>query len=240
MQDSFPELTVLHLSFQRSSYGPVLSDSFLGGPAPRLQCFSLKAILFPGLPKLLLSATHLVKFCLVEIPRSGYISPEAMVTSLSMLTCLDQLYLDSWIRIPSILSRPQKPTSTSANSLCPPRSHEVNTPELNQFISRTPILGTYDEAHLTFHNQESQVSPSSISPRAICVLPSQQQMSSSIKVIVRDSGSTEHESCSLTSRPRHPPNLSAPRAVAFAQPPPECVDSRLQAGNSLRRNSPSV
>ncbi|KAN0109365.1 hypothetical protein V8E52_009337 [Russula decolorans] len=34
---------------------------------------------FPGLPKLLLSATHLVQLWLANIPHSGYISPEAMV-----------------------------------------------------------------------------------------------------------------------------------------------------------------
>jgi hypothetical protein len=95
MQVSFPELTVLRLWFGHvSAYVPVLPDSFLGGSAPRLRYFYLDAIPFPGLPRLLLSATHLVNLHLYEIPHSGYISPEAMATSLSMLTSLESLQLD--------------------------------------------------------------------------------------------------------------------------------------------------
>ena len=37
---------------------------------------------FPGLPKLLLSATHLVQLWLANIPHSGYISPDVMVAHL--------------------------------------------------------------------------------------------------------------------------------------------------------------
>src|SRR6266852_2522236 len=60
MQVSFPALIALHLA----STGETLlaiPDSFLGGPAPRLQSFGLHAIPFPGLPKLLLSTNHLVR-----------------------------------------------------------------------------------------------------------------------------------------------------------------------------------
>ena len=55
---------------------------------------SLDGIPFPGLPKLLLSATHLVNLHLYDIPHSGYISPEAMVTALSTLTSLESLSLE--------------------------------------------------------------------------------------------------------------------------------------------------
>ena len=57
LQEPFPEPTNLMLG---SHGGPVIPDSFLGGSAPRLQYISLNSISFPGLPKLLLSATHLV------------------------------------------------------------------------------------------------------------------------------------------------------------------------------------
>ena len=36
-----------------------------------------------------------------------------------------------------------------------------DTPELNQFINRTPILGAYDEAHLIFYSHQAQVELSS-------------------------------------------------------------------------------
>jgi hypothetical protein len=68
-----------------------LSDSFLGGSAPRLRFLGLDRIPYLGLPKLLLSATHLVYLHLWNIPHSGYISPEVMVTALSTLTSLGSL-----------------------------------------------------------------------------------------------------------------------------------------------------
>jgi hypothetical protein len=92
MQVPFPELAVLYL--RGSSYGPVLPDSFLGGSAPRVQFLCLHDIPFPGFPKLLLSTTHLVYLWLINIPHSGYISPEAMATCLSMLTNLQSLRFD--------------------------------------------------------------------------------------------------------------------------------------------------
>jgi hypothetical protein len=87
MQVSFPELTDLTL---RSNYEmeTVLPDSFLDGSAHRLQTLDLDAISFPGLPKLLLSATHLVRLWLGDIHHPGYISPDVMVTCLSTLTFL--------------------------------------------------------------------------------------------------------------------------------------------------------
>jgi hypothetical protein len=52
----------------------------------------LKGILFPGLPKLHLSATHLVALALTNIPHSGYISPEVML-ALCALSDLRMLHL---------------------------------------------------------------------------------------------------------------------------------------------------
>jgi hypothetical protein len=91
MQVPFPELTGLYLSFRGLSYVPVLPDSFLGGSAPRLRYLSLNAVPFPGLPKLFMSATHLVYLLLHRIPDSGYITPEAMATCVSGLTRLEGL-----------------------------------------------------------------------------------------------------------------------------------------------------
>ena len=92
MQVPFPELTDLLLI---SDHGKVsaLPNSFLGGSTPRLQSLQLASVSFPGLPKLLLSATHLVTLYLVDIPHSGYFSPEAMVTALSSSPTLDHLVI---------------------------------------------------------------------------------------------------------------------------------------------------
>jgi hypothetical protein len=93
MQAPFPELTVLQL-FSDGETLPVIPDSFLDRSAPRLQFFTLHGIPFPGLPELLLSANHLVYLALSDIPHSGYISPEAMVAPLSVLSSLEALSLE--------------------------------------------------------------------------------------------------------------------------------------------------
>ena len=92
MQDSFPKLTELRL-WSNDETTSVIPDSFLGGSALRLRLLWLKQIPFPGLPKLLLSATHLVELYLEYIPHSGYISPEVIVTALSTLTSLKSFFL---------------------------------------------------------------------------------------------------------------------------------------------------
>ena len=96
MQQPFQELTHLSLYVFEAALS-VVPDSFLGGSAPRLRHLVLSNVPFPGLPKLLLSATHLVDLHLHDIPNYGhnfgYISPEAMVTSLSVLTRLEVLTL---------------------------------------------------------------------------------------------------------------------------------------------------
>jgi hypothetical protein len=92
MLKPFPELTDLRLGMLVED-GPILPDSFLGGTAPHLRSVDLFNVPFPGLPKLLLSAIHLVYLDLHDIPCSGYIPPEAMATSLSALTSLEFLHL---------------------------------------------------------------------------------------------------------------------------------------------------
>ena len=96
MQVPFPELRnlVLRSNDEMARMAPVLLPrSFLGGSAPHLRSCVLENLPFPALRKLLLSASHLVDLRLVNIPHSGYISPEAMVTCLSALTSLKSLYL---------------------------------------------------------------------------------------------------------------------------------------------------
>ena len=105
-QQPFPALT--HLTLEGGT-GAVIPASFLGGSAPALQELFLGFISFSGLPRLLLSATHLVRLRLWGIPHSGYISPEAMVTCLSALTRLERLH----IGFESPRSRPDRITRRS-------------------------------------------------------------------------------------------------------------------------------
>ena len=111
MQQPVPVLRELLIWFKDGT-APVFPDSFLGGSAPQLETLNLSRIPFPGLPKLLLSTTHLVHLILDTIPDSGYISPEAMVTGLSVLTRLKRLN----IRFESSRNRPQ----ADLNSQSPP------------------------------------------------------------------------------------------------------------------------
>jgi F-box-like len=95
MQQPFPALSHLILRLQPGGGPvPVIPASFLGGSAPHLQSLWLDYIPFPGLSKLLLSATHMVLLVLSNIPDSGYISPEEMIACLSVLTKLENLAID--------------------------------------------------------------------------------------------------------------------------------------------------
>ena len=98
MQEPFPALTNLWLS-SKDRNATILPDTFLGGHAPLLQYIYLTGISFPALPTLLLSASDLVYLRLEDIPQGGYISPEAMVTSLAALTRLDSLWI--WFKSPT-------------------------------------------------------------------------------------------------------------------------------------------
>jgi hypothetical protein len=182
MQKPFPELTDLQLIMRKDESRPILPDSFLGGTAPHLRSLHLEDVPFPGLPKLLLSATHLVNLSLYNIPRSGYIPPEAMATSLSALTSLELLCLDFRYprprpalgsRRPPPLTRSILPNLTQVHfkgaseyleeilaRIDAPRLHGLDitffnqiifdTPQLFQFISRTPTLRAPKERHITF------------------------------------------------------------------------------------------
>jgi hypothetical protein len=155
MQKPFPELTDLQLGMYKYG-GPelILPDSFLGGTVPRLRSLYLYDLPFPGLPKLLLSATHLVYLDLLNIPRTGYIPPEAMATSLSALTSLKFFFLH--VRYPrprsALESRPLLP---SARSILPSLT-KIRFKGASEYLEE--ILARIDAPrlnalHITFFNQ---------------------------------------------------------------------------------------
>ncbi len=92
MQEPFPVLTCLFM-YSKDGNAPVLPGGFLGGSAPCLQTIYLDRIPFPALPTLLLSTSDLVVLSLRDIPRTGYVSPEAMVACLAALSKLESLII---------------------------------------------------------------------------------------------------------------------------------------------------
>ena len=96
MHRPFPALTCLVLAvdvYEHMMESPLsaVPDSFLGGSAPHLKILVLHHIPFPGLPKLLLSATRLVKLYLTKMPDSVHFPPEVLADCLSVLTRLEIL-----------------------------------------------------------------------------------------------------------------------------------------------------
>ena len=191
IQKPFPELTYLELS---STEEPVIPDSFLGGSAPRLRSLQLDGIPFPGLPKLPLSATHLVHLCLHSIPHSGYISPEVMATTLSTLACLE--YLSLKFQSPQSFDQESRPPPPLTRSVLPALTFFVfkgvseyleylvaridgsqlnglhitffnqiifDTPQLIQFVNRTPTLKVPEIAHVTLDGNAAGVYLTSVS-----------------------------------------------------------------------------
>ncbi|KAI9510214.1 hypothetical protein F5148DRAFT_623997 [Russula earlei] len=111
MQKPFPELKHLEIWVEGNTVMS-LPDSFLGGSAPLLRRVRLGNCPFPGMPKLLLSANHLVTLSLWIIPDSGYFSPQALGTALSVMSRLETLRVDfRSSRYPT--SRPRPPLTRS-------------------------------------------------------------------------------------------------------------------------------
>ena len=90
MQEPFPMLDYLDIRGHTkisSRVQAVLPDSFLGGSAPLLVHLGLVGIPFPGLPKLLSSANHLVDIHIGSI----HIPPDVLAASLSAMKHLQSL-----------------------------------------------------------------------------------------------------------------------------------------------------
>ena len=180
IQKPFSALTQLELVAHHDATTPAVPpEPFRDGSAPHLRDFILDGIPIPDLPKLL-SATHLIDLALWNIPHSGYVSPQAMVTCLSTLTSLEQLYLD--FQLPQ--SRPeqgiQRPLTRSVlpsltifgfsgvseyledfiARIDAPRLNQMDMTFINQivfdasqlvhFINRSPYLKAPDEALVHF------------------------------------------------------------------------------------------
>ena len=184
-----PFLAVEYLYLVSGNETPVVPASFLGGSAPQLQILWLKSIPFPGLPKLLLSATHLVELHLQNIPHSGYFSPEAIVTALSALTRLQGFSIEfkspqsrpGWRRCPPPSTRTLllaltrfvfKGVSEYLDALVAridaPQIDKLDinffhqlifaTPQLTQFIRRTPKFKASDHARMQFFEWRVRIS----------------------------------------------------------------------------------
>jgi hypothetical protein len=171
MRNIFPALTSLRLRLTQIN-APALPDSFLGGSAPRLQTLSLRGIPFPALPNLLSSTHDLVELSLWDIPLSGYISPEAIVTHLSALTRLEELRLgfrsprsraDREKRLLPRIPRVVLPALTllyfkGDSEYLEDIVARIDTPQLtrfkitffNQLIFHTPLLGHFISRTETF------------------------------------------------------------------------------------------
>jgi hypothetical protein len=144
----------LWLQQTKGETAPVIPASFIGGFAPRLQTLDLNWIPFPGLPKLLSSATYLVRLSLWGIPYSGYISPEEMATCHSVLTRLESLIIEfrSFRTHPDqIPRRPLPPTRSLLPVLTVFRFRGVDK-YLEDLVSRidAPLL---ENLAITFPNQ---------------------------------------------------------------------------------------
>ena len=190
MQQPFPELTHLNFWWSVDDEMVVVPDSFLGGFAPRLQYLRLHDTPFPGLPKLLSSATHLVYLILVDIPHSGYFSPDAMAAALSTLTNLEYLWLTfgSPESCPDLETRRLPPSTRSVLPVLTsfrfkgvseyledlvididaPQLNNLyiaffndsvfDTPELTQFISRTPMSSALENARIALQAGTASIS----------------------------------------------------------------------------------
>ncbi|KAI0294161.1 hypothetical protein BC826DRAFT_1012684 [Russula brevipes] len=92
MQEPFLELERIRI-VSRDGTGSQVDGTFLGGSAPRLREIELRyvAISSSALRQLLPSTNNLVKLELWGIPDTGYVSPDALVTSLSTLVQLRSL-----------------------------------------------------------------------------------------------------------------------------------------------------
>jgi len=155
MQKPFPALTSLFITcgnYSSLSAMAVLPQAFLGGSAQHLRSCTLWDIEFPGIWKLLLTASHLVTLILWNIPPSMYTSPQEMTTCLSTMLNLESLSigfqspqsLHDWRDRPP-LTRVVLPSLTEFK-------FQVMSEYIDDFVSRidVPLL---DKVDITFFYQ---------------------------------------------------------------------------------------
>ena len=103
MREPLPALIDFELSGWDFVEELVLPDGFLLGSTRHLRRFYLRYISFPALPTFLLSAVGLVDLGLINIPDSGFFTPETLVAGLAVLTNLKSLVVgfqsDSALRL---------------------------------------------------------------------------------------------------------------------------------------------
>jgi hypothetical protein len=150
MQKPFPVLKFLGLQLN-DEIAPVLPFPPLNGSAPRLRTLLLSGIPLSNVPTLLLSATDLVDLRLLNIPFTGYISPEELAAWLSALTRLGSLSIK--FKCPStwdIQASPRSPplTRTILPALSQLQFKGIST-YFEDLVSRidAPLL---DDADITF------------------------------------------------------------------------------------------
>jgi len=155
MQKPFPALTSLFITcgnYSSLSAMAVLPQAFLGGSAQHLRSCTSWDIEFPGIWKLLLTASHLVTLILWNIPPSMYTSPQEMTTCLSTMLNLESLSigfqspqsLHDWRDRPP-LTRVVLPSLTEFK-------FQVMSEYIDDFVSRidVPLL---DKVDITFFYQ---------------------------------------------------------------------------------------
>jgi hypothetical protein len=180
MQESFPSLTELDVSFHTETGSLALPDSFLSGSAPLLRSLRLRSVQFPlSVLRNLLRSADLVQLRIWRIPDAGFISPEDVVACLSGLTRLEEFELG----FQASLHRASRHPPSSARCVLPALTslrftgHSdylehliapidgplldnldilhfdravLNTPQLAQFVDRTPKLKALREARIYF------------------------------------------------------------------------------------------
>jgi hypothetical protein len=148
MQVPFPELTDLRFYISGESL-PVIPDSFLGGSAPRLRYFELCAFHFRDCQNcfcLLRTLSTLISF---HYSLFGYISPEAMVAVLSVLSSLEELSIE----FQSFQSRPDwKAKSASTKTLYPPRSRRISFQRRYRIFRGPRDLHRRPSTRITWYN----------------------------------------------------------------------------------------
>ena len=154
IQEPFPELTFLTFLLNNKNAASTLPGPFFGGSAPRLQRLHLKGVPYPSILNLLVTATDLVNIDLWNIPYSGYVAAEEMVTWLAPMTRLKSLSLGfhSPQSCPDPARRRPPPL---IRAVLPALSH-FNYRGVSEFLEDlvaqidTPVL---DNAEITFFNQ---------------------------------------------------------------------------------------